>query len=208
MDLKKVRLNSEQIEDIETLREDFTDGEIIGYHVNNDETIGETINDMNLIELVDSLRIGYILDPGVVEGDLFISLEERENAGEGTPPEIYIVASITDDSVLSRDGLMYGFADIRKANAEEKKLFWWNKNSRTVWELRTNDILVNNAESEDVWYTVESAGESESNDILFTDGSQESFENISASDSKWRVVTFVEDRKDLTWKDGGNHGEI
>lgn len=173
--MEKVRLTKEQADAIERFKSE-PKADLVKQHVLwKWESVGKSLNDLTIDELIRALYIGYEVEPQLKVGDWIhdnitnrvAKIDERGYDGE---------FAWVDDEFHNF------FTDFRHATldeiAEEKQRRWWEKHGRNVWELRVDDVLY----------------DEELNEIISVRYGGDLNEQIR---NNYRVVCFAEDRKDV-----------
>lgn len=145
----------------------------------------KAIADMSTATLAKALLIGYEVEPEFKRGD-WVKNVYNDDVG--------IVTELGSSYLKYDDGLSDGFHNFRHATpeeiAEEKQRRFWHENGREIWEIKEEDILGYLGDP----YIVESFN---SENVTFEEGPLDYMEPFDFVKEHFKVICFVEDRKDL-----------
>jgi len=182
--MEKVKLTQEQVSAINNCRNIVGDEMLIEMQVNRRNSPWRNkwnaINELDLLTLVDALRIGYEVEPEFKVGDWVID----EFSGSMT---IIENAGYANDLNNCRN-------NIRKATkeeiAKEKQRRWWAKHGRYVGEYKENDV-VTSRHTKEILYLKEVDNER----YYLSDNSV--YRDKEEMLNHYLIVCFAEDRKDV-----------
>src|SRR5690625_3072291 len=176
--MEKVVLTKEQAERIEELREKHKSNFMIIRNASFTDPRGKTVFD-NPDKLVKALYFGYEIKEQYKKGD-WVKLKDRNEA----------IKLRYDWMVDQANGIHY--ERIRPATDEEASAEWFKRHGREHWELRYNDILID--EQGNLYSFVEECGALLELYSCHVCGVKlKSYEELQ---DNFQIVCFAEDRKD------------
>src|SRR5690625_3407407 len=185
--MEKVKLTREQANALESLLEDYTKEEIIKENFNPVKRMAfYPDGDKNIVfriltdeMLVKALYVGYEIKEQYKKGD-WVKLKDRNEA----------IKLSYDWMVDQANGIHY--ERIRPATDEEASAEWFKRHGREHWELRYNDILID--EQGNLYSFVEECGALLELYSCHVGGVKlKSYEELQ---DNFQIVCFAEDRKD------------
>src|SRR5690625_374345 len=186
--MEKVKLTREQANALESLLEDYTKEEIIKENFNPIERLREYLDDENknivfrhLSDemLVKALYFGYEVEEQYKKGDWVKAKDDGR-----------LIKLIHDFMVEEANGCKNHL--IEPATEDEISVEWWMRNGREHWELRYNDILID--EQGNLYSFVEECGALLELYSCHVGGVKlKSYEELQ---DNFQIVCFAEDRKD------------
>lgn len=195
--MEKAILTQKQIKAIEDLRELGVNNEkIIKYNVSelleiDRGTYADTIKKIDFEELIKALYKGYEAKQKFNKGDWVFDFKNNEIA----KVRYY---DVNEKRVwIEHCNLPFFFIEeTRHARleeiAEEEKRRWWASHGREVWELKRNDVLIDEEGKTFIIDKFFSSGNDQR--VLFKNDSLEYMNNIK---ELYKVLCFAEDRKDF-----------
>lgn len=190
----KVKLTKTQAEEIERIKKvgHSVKWKNDGWHVDRDEKLSE----LSFYKYINAIYEGYEVEPEFKVGDwAFIDVDELQH-----PRKILNIYQIDEKLHASFNGWSdIPIKQLKHATpqevAAEKECRWWAKHDRKVWELKKGDIIRKFVVDGDFYEVTHVDGEYIGLFNLF--GLRKETEEIDIVSGGYRVVCFVEDRKDI-----------
>ncbi len=197
--MSKVKITQEQADALEAVRDrEKVRSMIIRWHTGRGRWVGdeESLNELELDDLIRALYIGYEVEPEFEVGDWGFTIRECGQKGQvGQVVEVYKVFARLDYG--DGTGSWWSFRDLRHATpeeiAEEKERRWWAKHDRDVWGIREDDVL----EYLGDLYIIDCF---DSEEVCLKSGIERKTNYAEPFDfvkKHFKVVCFAEDRKDV-----------
>lgn len=210
--MEKVKLTQDQADAIESIKRFWVSEEDEDEKTSNIEHLikkkikhpkwfveeDAPIQDMSLLDFIDSLRFGYEVVSEYKEGD-WIAHKSINGIVVGKVTKVFKNEKQVKTDIINSAGdeSYFMLMDIRHATpleiAEEKERRWWNKHGRDVWELRKGDVIGINIK------TITINEVREDGYIAYFDGlgSDRIYSIDSLKSGGYKIICFAEDRKDV-----------
>lgn len=201
----KVKLTKEQAIAIESLTsKKYID---VKFHLTNKWTspIFKPLNELSGDDFIKALYVGYEVEPEYKSGDYVVNHHGTIGRIDIVEDDIYhgIWFNNAKDPLMWCKKSYFQRHATKKEVEEAKKIEWWSKHNRDVWELKKGDLIKNKDNSiyevffinPDNTVILEQSG----NWIESKLGNYQ--EKVSAHKKdlrkNWKVVCFAEDRQDV-----------